>query len=1485
MRSGIQMGGPLHSNNDDPANDRGGWRMAALLAAAAWLALWPAWVCAGGYTNKITTTPNYIQDNFGPAGDDLPFDGLEYCCPTAVTMSLSYLGINGFNQIGPADPTTAQGLNLDEVLSGLMGTDPFNGTYSITGAIATYLSAKGIGASDYSLTVYDSPTMSQLANIDQGQTVVDLGIGWYPPDGIRAGGHVIALDSPEVNAQGQLSPQTLAINNPDPGAIAPFADDPATSLQYMNTIPTSGNLTGDGALELDPAQYSDYLGTTTAVIEMATALTVNASEQSVNAPAVSPWTIISTQSMNLNNGTLQVIAPINGAGGISEATDGVLDLVQPDSSTGANTITAGVLESNVWTGQPLGTGSITLNAGTLELSPEYVLAAVNLTAASAAGATFIFGQGSSLILDANSNPSLTLTIGGNTDGVTPNLVRWGNGTLVIVAGDGAANLGTIDRLFVKGNLQGGNLPSLPDGIVAPYVVAQDNDANASADFVTCLGNGFVIASYPAVANYLTTGSTSITSAPSDAIFVADENQTLPAGRTAQVYALSVNGSTVSGGSNSGLEIGPMTSGYGGLILNGGSVTVPQLVFGAAEGLVYASKANGTISSVIQGSGGLTTFGPGTLTLSGNNAYTGGTNVESGILNAANAAGSATSTGAVMVYANATLEVSGSNAVAGGTGGTTINSGGTLWLNGGTLAGPLTLNGVLEGQGTISGPATLNSTIGSPTASKPDDITFTGSVTGAAQNSIVYNWQLDALDDNPADKGINWSLLNFTNSQVDFGTGNSNGVLTGLAFTLNLGAGLPDPNSGNPFWNVSHQWLVADSSQGMVLWYQVGAAHFAQGSFSISTTYPYNDVYEEYTPFPQPQGTEIATWNSGSGSWTGGGNWLYNIIPQAVGDTANFTVATAAPVDITLDAPWIVGVANFNNSQSYVLSAGTGGTLTMANGQLNAQINDTGGTHTISAPMVLDSSLTVDVSNYGDVMDLSGPISGPGGLTVDGAGTVTLTGADTYEGATSVIEGTLQISGSGELTSTAGEFVAIAGAATLNQTGGANATNALYLGELRGSNGDYDLSGAGSLSVSGNEYVGDSGTGLINQSGGTHTLFASGSTIDYLYLGYSAGSMGTYELSGASAMLNVTGRERIGQSGTGFFTQSGGTNAITGNLDLANQPGSTGNYILTGTTSALTVSGANAGVEYIGDAGLGDFLQSGGTNTVGSSLVIGNNVGSSGTYLLSGGLLQVNGNSYVGGNSGGAAGAGTLTVYNSGQLSVAGTLQVWNPGRVHLFVPVANVGDLAISGNGIVDVNGALKINYASPLNDPITAVVTYLKNGYNGGAWTGTSGIVSYSAANGQGGPVLSVGYADGNTDNGTPAGTDQIVIQYTMAGDANLDGSVNSADLLAVIQNFNKTGTDWAHGNFTFITSGPSTTSADLLYVVQNFNRTLPPALSPPPADLAATLGGTTIPLGESATVQSNVPIPEPSAAGMALAGLAGLLFRRRRVHRPSPA
>jgi len=96
----------------------------------------------------------------------------------------------------------------------------------------------------------------------------------------------------------------------------------------------------------------------------------------------------------------------------------------------------------------------------------------------------------------------------------------------------------------------------------------------------------------------------------------------------------------------------------------------------------------------------------------------------------------------------------------------------------------------------------------------------------------------------------------------------------------------------------------------------------------------------------------------------------------------------------------------------------------------------------------------------------------------------------------------------------------------------------------------------------------------------------------------------------------------------------------------------------------------------------------------------------------------------------------------------------------------------------------------------------------------------------------------------------------------------VNFLDLLAVIQNFNKSGTDWAKGNFTYATGPQTTNFSDLLLVVQNFNKTLTPA--------AGAMVGSGGPVGIQGAF---VELPEPGVGVVVVLASVFVSCRRRKA------
>ena len=269
-----------------------------------------------------------------------------------------------------------------------------------------------------------------------------------------------------------------------------------------------------------------------------------------------------------------------------------------------------------------------------------------------------------------------------------------------------------------------------------------------------------------------------------------------------------------------------------------------------------------------------------------------------------------------------------------------------------------------------------------------------------------------------------------------------------------------------------------------------------------------------------------------------------------------------------------------------------------------------------------------------------------------------------------------------------------------QSGGNNVVNNnLYLGYGSGS-GTYNLGGTGqALLWAQNEYVGGNlGSGTFIQSAGTNNIASNYGTS--LYLGYGAGSSGSYSLGNGQLLAFF---EYVGYSGTATFTQSGGTNLLgyDGYLDidlfLGYNAGSKGTYNLSN-SGRLSAFG-----EYVGSSGTGAFTQTGGSNGIGGSLVLGYGTAGSGSYSLANGTLSSS-SEYVG-----YSGTGTFTQW-AGSNSAGTALPRRKPrqhGRLHAVGPANTASMLSIgAGSNYLLAGGTLQVN-GSLLNQgpsPATAL-------------------------------------------------------------------------------------------------------------------------------------------------------------------------------------
>jgi GH25 family lysozyme M1 (1,4-beta-N-acetylmuramidase) len=103
----------------------------------------------------------------------------------------------------------------------------------------------------------------------------------------------------------------------------------------------------------------------------------------------------------------------------------------------------------------------------------------------------------------------------------------------------------------------------------------------------------------------------------------------------------------------------------------------------------------------------------------------------------------------------------------------------------------------------------------------------------------------------------------------------------------------------------------------------------------------------------------------------------------------------------------------------------------------------------------------------------------------------------------------------------------------------------------------------------------------------------------------------------------------------------------------------------------------------------------------------------------------------------------------------------------------------------------------------------------------------------------------------------DSMILRRTLKGDANLDGTVNFSDLLALAQNYDRVGFVWSLGDFDY---DGNVNFSDLLALAQNYDR------------VAGTF--------ETDWAMAQAMVPEPATVGL-LAGAGLMLTRHRRRRR----
>ena len=480
-----------------------------------------------------------------------------------------------------------------------------------------------------------------------------------------------------------------------------------------------------------------------------------------------------------------------------------------------------------------------------------------------------------------------------------------------------------------------------------------------------------------------------------------------------------------------------------------------------------------------------------------------------------------------------------------------------------------------------------------------------------------------------------------------------------------------------------------------------------------------------------------TWvGSGGGNWSDNADWMNfagNFAPGLTGDTLIF--AGSAGLTATMDNSYSITGLTFTNGAGSFNIGTASSTLTIT---VNGVTNNSANPETLNVPVLLTNaaqtlsaaagSLTLgqSVDNGGNLLTvadagfnttISGPITGAGGLTKTGSGTLVLGGVNTYPGSTTISGGTVTVNGSGSIATTTSQVIigAAAGNAILNIAGGSVSANdavnpAVAIGNVANASGFLFMS-SGSLECGAGEFhIGQvtNAYGVFDLSGGTVTIGDINAGDAYFIVGGAYGataSQGVFNMSGGTLNDNA---------------QEVGLGGIAGSIGVLNISGGTLN--------------GSKGI-HVGERGTGILNVAGSAvlNLTGSTLQFGLNSspGVVGTANLLGGTVTAN--SIAIGNDGPTS----RLNFNGGTLMAAAS---------GTFIPAVLTSATIYGGGALVD-DGGNTITIAQPLLAPTGNGISSIPVATGGAGYldtpvvtiTGGGGVGATAVANVSGGSVTGI--------------------------------------------------------------------------------------------------------------------------------------------------
>ena len=554
--------------------------------------------------------------------------------------------------------------------------------------------------------------------------------------------------------------------------------------------------------------------------------------------------------------------------------------------------------------------------------------------------------------------------------------------------------------------------------------------------------------------------------------------------------------------------------------------------------------SGTFSGIIGGSGGNLVIA-GSTTLSGANSYTGTTNINAGTL-ALSGAGSIGSSGSLtnlgifdisQTTAGTSLKsLSGSGSVALGSKSLTLTSAT------GNYTGTFQDGGIGGGTG-----GSLAITGGTQILSGASAYTGTTEIGSGATLQIGNNGPTGALGSGAVTD--NGTLAYFLSSARTVSN-----VISGAGGLTQGGAGILTVTAAEAYTGVT----VINSSRTLAL---SGVGSLASsavadaGVFDISGVTTGAAVASLSGAGVVALGSKTLTVANGSGSFTG------TINDGGIAGGTGGGIAVSSGTEILSGANTYTGATEI--ASDAIIQVGTGGSTGTLGG----------------GPVTDNGTLVYDRRNS---VALSTAVSGTGGVTQAGTGTLIITGTEVYTGPTTASSGTLQIGTGGTAGSVAGNILD-------NAVLVFNRSDAVTYAGIISGDGTFTQAGSGNLILTGTS----SFTGATNVSAGT--LSVNGSL--------------------ASSAIAVASGGKLGGSGTvGPVTLAAG-----GMLSPGNSIGT-----LTVDGAVILATGSTYTVELSPTAS--DKLVVNGAATLAGSLVL---VPATGTYIAGTDYVLVSANSVSG----------------------------------------------------------------------------------------------------------------------------------------------------------------------------------------------------------------------------------------------------------------